>query len=675
MINFTAIDLVGIFMLLPLWMLVSISQGFLLGYVSNTLGFRSLILYRKMILASMLGLAAMPVIYFIVGSIFKLKSVLYFDCLLILLFAAIVIKERKRLFRKRALGIRPILALSLVTGAWLLIACFNLCDIQLDNKLYISPAHLDFLKHIAVTDAICRTGVPPDNPMFFPGHSQPLVFYYYWHVCAAIIAISANSQFDGRASVLAGTIWTGLVFWLSLMFCGRYFRFVKGTAAALERMLPSLLLVGNLYILFTIPLAHLLHSASVGGWIQDGVGNLLQALLLVPHHVAASVAGILASIILLEATRETDQLRKLAQFVVGGMCLASTIGLSVYVAIGFIATFAAWLLLAAWRRQSHQVLSFFTGGIVGLLLTMPFLLQLVHGSHHRQFPLELAVRHFELIDISLKAVAPGLMQSNPAVLSIFRLIFLPLHYIIGFGFILIGTILYWRNRSRQPIMEREQLLLTLFLVIMLLGSFLRSTMMNNDFGWRVLIPAQCACLVWTAHYLVVLQWHLLNRQRRFLLGTAITIGICSTAYDGCLNRIGFCEQQSGIRVFAIRSMYQALNATTAHDIIIQHNPIAEFFGVEPYFGLYGHHQVVASDDHNGIILGPSKREYASVADEVKSLFSEALPLARIKDIASRFGISVLLVKDTDPIWAIPSAPLWQLPIVARNQFTRAVSIR
>ena len=78
----------------------------------------------------------------------------------------------------------------LTIGAiWIAFALFMLVDIQVGKNLYLSLADYDYNHRIAITDAICRTGVPPENPFFHPGHSVPLIYYYYWMiVCAKLVS-------------------------------------------------------------------------------------------------------------------------------------------------------------------------------------------------------------------------------------------------------------------------------------------------------------------------------------------------------------------------------------------------------------------------------------------------------------------------------------------------------
>ena len=54
-----------------------------------------------------------------------------------------------------------------------------------------------------------RTGAPPANPFFYPGHSVPARYYYYWNVLCALPAFISRGS--ARVTLYASCIWSGLL--------------------------------------------------------------------------------------------------------------------------------------------------------------------------------------------------------------------------------------------------------------------------------------------------------------------------------------------------------------------------------------------------------------------------------------------------------------------------------
>ena len=125
---------------------------------------------------------------------------------------------------------------------------------------------------------------------------------------------------------------------------------------------------------------------------------------------------------------------------------------------------------------------------------------------------------------------------------------------------------------------------------------------------------------------------------------------------------------------AIRSVYTALQSTTPLAAVVQHNPQSDFLNVEPCFGLYSHRQVAASDDDQGVLFGPTRKQYEPVAREIKAIFAHSMPLSSVLETCRKYGIDVLVVKVSDPIWNDRTAPIWTLPFLVKNDLACALSV-
>src|SRR5579859_3459873 len=72
--------------------------------------------------------------------------------------------------------------------AWVGFVIAALVDVGVGNHLYLSAAVYDHALRSAFVDAVMRTGVPPVNPVYWPGHAAPMRYYYFWYVLTATAA-------------------------------------------------------------------------------------------------------------------------------------------------------------------------------------------------------------------------------------------------------------------------------------------------------------------------------------------------------------------------------------------------------------------------------------------------------------------------------------------------------
>src|SRR5262249_53952745 len=108
-------------------------------------------------------------------------------------------------------------------AAWAVVvaACFR--DLEIGGTLYTSSATIDYQKHNAVTDAICRTGLPPVNPSFYPGRPLPLYYYYLWFLTSAQVRLLSGGLIGNYPAVLATSIWVGYGVWATILLLLRRF--------------------------------------------------------------------------------------------------------------------------------------------------------------------------------------------------------------------------------------------------------------------------------------------------------------------------------------------------------------------------------------------------------------------------------------------------------------------
>lgn len=95
---------------------------------------------------------------------------------------------------------------------WLALSILTLVDLQINDRLYFSNNAYDLTARVAVVDAITRTGLPPINPSYFPGHSVLLNFlYYYWYILASLIEQMGGELVSAYHSMIASISWAGII--------------------------------------------------------------------------------------------------------------------------------------------------------------------------------------------------------------------------------------------------------------------------------------------------------------------------------------------------------------------------------------------------------------------------------------------------------------------------------
>jgi hypothetical protein len=675
MANFTLSDLVLVLLTLPVWVIVFGAQGYGFGFWTNIGGFRRRCLIRQLGMASIFSLAALPYFYGLAALAGKFAvSAL----VLVLLLAACwaffqngAHKWRPRHLRLQLQACRYLIFAMLL---WTVLALGMLLDVQLGDRLILSMETYDHSNLVAFTDAILRTGVPPANPCYFPGHSLPVFYHYYWVVYAAVISTLTGLVQNTRPVITAGLVWTGAIFILTITTASRYF--CKRTAQS--RLAPlcavALLLVSNLYVLIVIPLCNFLgrQFCCMDWWTRDQMGSLFEVMLWCPHHVAGLTAGITGSMLLLQAGNCEQPRRRTALAVAAGCCLASQLGMSAYTAIGFGISWGVWMILSWARRHKSDADCALVACVTAVLISIPFLLQGLSGSGHQSVSaLHLGIRRFEIIFVIL----PELQKLSNQMKDFIYFLVVPINYLFGWGFIMIGGILFWWRSRGQAIEQKQLLLLVLFVIGVLLGTFVRSSDYSNDFGWRTLLLGNLVLLIWASQYLAASLVSQSKWKLPLLCWLLIGIGLWSTEYSMSLDRTSMIALYDPARVMAFRQVYEEVSRRTPTLTTVQHNPKVNRTLVPDIFALlYSHRQSILSEDFHGLLSGDNLAEYDRTARDVESLFQHPDPQTALA-ICKRNHIDVIVVRDTDPLWGQRDSWLKDFPVLAANNFARAYLIQ
>ena len=563
---------------------------------------------------------------------------------------------------------------ALLALAWLVVVAFVWIDIDVAGGLHHPFLILDLVKHAATVQAIHDGGAPPLDPFFLrPGR---VGYYYFFYTLGALSERLCGGLADARAAV------GGLVFWTGLAFYGLV-RLVLATAeltpAPWSRRVGlivfAVLCVGGLDI---VPVA--LAGLDGLGWLPDPVwwntqiGGVLDSLIWVPHHVSALVASLVGFMALCD--RERAGRARRAAF--AGVCFASAFGLSVWVTIGAVATAAVWLVSLLLRRRRDLALALAGAGAVAVLLAAPQLFDLHAGRAAGPAPIALTVRAFSPVEIRLD---PGPLR------LVARLVCLPLNYFAEFGLLASGALLYWRTQRRwSGAPEFARVLALAAACGLFVGTFFRSTIYNNDLGWRVVLFPLLAAIAWTV---AALEGRLASagaaprptawRQIPAALWLLGAVGVGTTLYTLAAERLyAQMRLSSTYALFAtdprterdLRGAYVWADAHLPAAEVLQHDPSAP--RVFP-FGLYGRNRVAVADKSAGL-YGASQAAVDARGDALVPIFTGVLAAAAVQSRARAAGVQALVVDDADPVWRRPGSWVWTSPPVYAAPRARIVPV-
>jgi hypothetical protein len=346
-----------------------------------------------------------------------------------------------------------------------------------DGGVLLGPPMFDHAK-VAIIDQITRRGLPPQNPFFGPaGGNGTLSYYYLWHFSAAVLAKMLG--LTGWAADIALDWFTALASVLLMMGLAVH---VGGRPAAV------------LVVLLSLPASLrpicervfgtdawrgvLSQHADIGAWVNQASW--------VPQHLAAGCCVVLSALLIERLTRPGW----LATAVLG-LVVASGFESSTWVggvAFAFAAALTAPLLLAGLPRGKRLafVLRAAASAALAAALVAPFLISEAHSVAARNGGFPVSVRPYEALVGA--AWWEDLLAFWPLVL--------PFNFPALFP---TGAFGLARVLRTQPEKRRLLLVLGCFGFACLAVSWLlKSTIENNDLGWRAAIPAIMLLTVFAA---------------------------------------------------------------------------------------------------------------------------------------------------------------------------------
>jgi hypothetical protein len=218
---------------------------------------------------------------------------------------------------------------------------------------------------------------------------------------------------------------------------------------------------------------------------------------------------------------------------------------------------------------------------------------------------------------------------------------------------------------------------------LLLASFARSTIVNNDLAWRVILFAQLPALLWTAAALfgdAPMPFRQRLRQASPLIVVPAALGLAGVAYDliglRAFHVLGL-QGEPGMRRDAgldreLRAAYTWLDRNVARSSVVQHNPDAERALA---YGLYGRFRVAVSDRHNARLFGAPDAAIARRLGDLIPVFAAPMPPEEARRRLIDHQVDIAVVTAADRVWRDRTSWAWTLPAMFATAGIRVIAVR
>ena len=680
---YTLLDLAGLSLATLAHGLVVLLPAVAIAHAANVFAMRRMPPLQQFAISLLVAYAVLPLIDSLAARFIGLDAALGLNLALAAAGAHIVWRHWLSLQLPRAaFG---------ACAAWFILIALATIDIDGAGRLNTSLLMIDTVKHAATVRALLDTGAaPPLDPFFL--RSDPAGYYYYFYVASALAARLGAGLFDARAAFAGQIFWIGLALYaLFQILIARtgFARLARGPALR-NTLLAVLVIAGGLQILPLLAIAGITGTwLAQTAWWGEQVTSFLLSALWVPHHLAGLIACWTGLIALSEAVsrcqgahNSKSALQHAWQPVaLAAAAFACAAGLSIWVTSTACLAIAIWLTLLARERRWPAVVCIVAAGLGSAILSLPHLWDLVHYRAQAGVPVAVYVRGFLFADALLPA---GILQ------TIGRIVMLPLNYGLEFGIFAIGALLYWRHpphaiSTRARDIETRRLVAVTGAAGLFVATFLKSTVISNDLGWRGVLFAQAAATLWSfAAFAPILREALAQRRmpshdlaRISLL--ALALGIATVVYDvqglRTYARLGLGGIADIIRNqevdLDLRRAYEALALMPEAPTVMQHNPDADRTFA---YGLYGKARVAVSDRHNGMIFGASSEAVHTRVGEIIPIFKGTLEDREALQRLRRYKIGALVVTSADPIWRDEAAWIWSAPTLFASDNVRVLRV-
>lgn len=569
------------------------------------------------------------------------------------------------LYRRASFRIdRPCAALVLLW--WVLVAA-SLVDVDIGGGLYQSLVTFDTVKHAATIESIAQYGLPLQDPFY--ARAEPAGYYYYYYTWGALVRWVTGGLVDSRMAFAATAFWSGPIFVTLLWRVAKDAGLIRiGRDRRFLMICALLCFVTGLDLIPVLIEYRVTGSAlrQIDHWSEE-IRFALTSMIWVPHHLGAFVAT-WCGVLLLHRAADASPAAPAPRFLLAGLAgtsFATAFGMSLWIALGAAPALLFWALVEGRRGRPQLLLFMAAAALVALVLAVPQLVDLLHGRVSDGTPVKFWIRRFS-----------GFLYDSPGSLQLpLVLLLLPIGYALDFGLFALGANLYLRLYGRSNASARASgRPIRSFLVIglvtsLLIVTFIRSSIINNDFGWRVIWFAQFAAMVWTA---AVAQSMALRSPfgsprpgvltPKFPWWIVLLVGVAGNVWDIVGLRVKYPDPDASIANpvnmepqgdMAQRRAYDWANGHLPHRAILQHNPAQAKRVFD--FGLYSRNRVALADG-DAKLFGAGALMVHDRQNAIRPIFERQLTPARVSAIAQAHQLDYLIFNDVDPVWRAAGGP-------------------
>jgi hypothetical protein len=696
--NFTLQDVAGSVVGVVAFALVLYAPGYVLGYAANLFGFRRMNAREQAAWAIAYSFALTPWAGYLLAKFAGLNAACVLAMGLACVWGVLAWRDRRKLVWTPQATL-----VACAAAVWAGFAILSLVDWQVGHRLYFSVVLDDQGYRAAFTDAVLRTGVPPANPLYFPGHAQPMRYYYYWYVVCAMVA--RIGQVSARQAFIASSVWAGFGMAAVLGLFVRHFLGVVEGARRQMWIAVGLLAVTGADLLPAVGawFAGGRLNGDMEWWSNDQISSWADSLLWVPHHLAAMLCCVVAFLLLWMSRKAVAVWDRRWAVGLAAIAFASSFGLSVYVAFGFAVLMLAWMLrlVAGRARDVRLALQVAAAGALSAVLLAPYVLELAGAASRLQAgaaqPHLFAFSVRRMIDPGFLTGLPvlaGWNSAHPVVVDgAARLLLLLPGLALELG--VYGAVLWLYARQRRAYAVDSAQRTALFLAGwgLVLVLFVRSTAVfgNNDFGYRAALVPQ--------FFLLLLAMDLLGGWRsgrgaaavrktrwrtRWIYGL-LALGVAGTVYQVVMLRAFLpleARQPGGefaqlpAQAYAVRTAFAELQRTDGTSGAVEFNPIdpaggASADAVTPYtfYALTNlidaGRQILSAEANCGSRYGGVPGPCVALESATQRLYAKpALNADAAREYCARFGAEYLAVGEMDPVWGDAQGWAATLPVAA-----------
>ena len=672
--NFMLADIAGCLLAISLFALFLFIPGYAAAWALDLFEFRTRSWTFRAAAAVPLGIAFCPILTYLAGRFASMRAVSAIYAIAALYFLTTL--RRARISRLPRMA-------CIAAAVWLAVALYSMVDFQLGDRLYFPTGAIDHSLRSAFIHSISATGIPPQNPLFWPGHAVTLRYHYFWFMMCSLVDQAGGAAVSPRQSLMGGTFWCGLGL---IGLLALYLRLHTHGGAPLPRRLRiGILLLGitgldllpSLWFLmlhFRAGLEVVLPSVE---WWNEHVDWFLYSAVWAPHALAAMIAGFIALLLLSRGSSPR-------YIVSAGVALASAAGCSIYVAFVFAIFLAVWTLVTILKKWHAETRSLVAAGALSVLLVFPYLSDL-RGPGAGGPLFAPTVRTF-----SLAALIPNWGGMSPLLRALLvNVPLIPVNYMLELGFFFAIGWIRWREyrRSGRTLDRAELAAVTLALTSILICTFLKSSVIGcNDLGWRGFLPAEFILLLWAVD--ILSRWKdpgFLSENQKSLLMLCLAIGAAGTLYDLAIVRLHpmladagrippldwmALDHQIGKRTYANRAAYEWAHRATPETATFQFNPKVVF--EEAYSMYYSERRNLAGDMECHTVFGGDPSQCRPLLAKLQQIYPpdpQRAPTS-LRDACSAVPADMLVAKDTDPVWKNRASWVWSETPAYANDYIR-----